>query len=107
MAKTINEILLFMSNNNLNYKDEELVSNFTIFFNDDYMPLSSIKNEITKFLKKDTDNFHSESNRFLALDSSIMSLNKILEELSYQMSIDTEEEEEYFNEEEEENNGIF
>lgn len=50
--KEINDIIIFMKNNNLDYRNIELLSNFCIFINKDYLSSNNLKSYIRNFDKK-------------------------------------------------------
>lgn len=49
MSKNINDIIIFMQNNNLDYKNIELLSNFCIFINKDYTSSHTLKLSVKQF----------------------------------------------------------
>lgn len=96
--KEINDIIVFMQNNNLDYKNIELLSNFCIFINKDYVSSLLLKNCIKTFERRNNSNQEIFYNH-----STNINLSDILQRLrlensnenvlySFETEIDSDEE---------------
>ena len=96
--KNINDIIIFMINNNLDYKNYDLLSNLNIFINKDYISNKKLINLVKIFENNlNYSNLNDINDRQLA-----DILRELRERASSIVSIrtDEEEEDEYFNDEE-------
>lgn len=91
--KNINDIIIFMINNNLDYKNYDLLSNLNVFINKDYISNKKLTNLVRTFENNLIyPNFNMDSSVLEALE--MMRNRATLPEFEYE-----EENDEYFDDE--------
>lgn len=80
MEKKIDEILLFMVNNNLDYKNVELVSNIYIFTNGKYLSSSKLNRSINSFERR----YYEKDSQFIQTSINL-DLQRFLEEMNREL----------------------